>query len=386
MNQLRLLPLCCAVSIWAADDGTLDLGRRLNAEAHGFVSFGYLQTTGNDWLGETTEGTTQFHEAAANIIARPYDRLRLGAQLFTRDLVAYDNGRVELDWAYADYRAADAFGIQVGRYKIPLGLYNESLDVDAARTPVFLDTSMYALRSRDLYISADGAKIYGLVPLGRAGDLDYALHLGAKSYSDDGGFATYLGEVGFGDPGTVSVESEFMAGAMVQWNTPVPDFALRLSAGELHGFHTEGTVGGVPITSDVDDYLQMIGSLLWDPGSVTVVAEYSRFHGRGSIHSSGVETPFADNGDGGYLAVTWHVRPWLDLYTAASASYSDATDRDESHSFRLIAAAQVTPLDHLSLKLELQQVDGTQGLTVANNPDGFDDSWQVIALKTTVDF
>lgn len=379
--------LACTTAAWTADTAeNPGLDRQLNIEAHGFVSFGYLQTTDNDWLGETTDGTTEFHEAAANIIARPYDRLRIGAQLFTRDLGPYDNGRVELDWAYADYRVVDNFGFQVGRYKIPLGLYNESLDVDAARTSIFLDTSIYALRSRDLYISEDGAKIYGLIPLGGAGSCDFAVHIGAKKYSDDGGFATYLGQIGFGDPGSVSVESDWLGGAMTQWNTPVSSLAFRLSFGNLHNFHTDGTSSGVAITSVVPDYSQYIASVLWDPGAVTIACEYTRYHGQGTISIGNVSIPYEDNGEGGYLAATWHIRPWLDLYSAGSVTYDDSTDRNKPHSYRAIAAIQFTPINHLSIKCEFEHVNGTAGLLSFYNPSGLEESWNIFALKTTVDF
>jgi len=389
MNRLSALLACvaCPFAVSAADVlEQTDLGRRLNLEAHGFVSFGYLQTTDNDWLGETTDGTNDFYEAAANVIARPFDRLRIGAQLFTRDLGPYDNGRVELDWAYADYRAVDSFGFQLGRYKIPLGLYNESLDVDAARTSVFLDSSIYAIRSRDLYISADGAKLYGLIPLGGAGSCDYAVHIGAKKYSDDGGFATYLGQVGFGDPGSVSVESDWLGGAMVHWNTPISNLAFRLSFGNLHNFHTDGTSSGVTITSDVADYSQYIASILWDPGTVTLACEYTRYHGQGTISSSGVSTPYEDHGEGGYLSTTWHILPWLDVYGAGSMYYDDRTDHSKPHSHRLIAAIQVTPINHLSIKCEFEHVNGTAGILGLYNPNGAEETWNILALKTTVDF
>src|SRR4051812_25878047 len=114
----------------------------LNLETHGFVSFGYLKSWGNNWHGETLDGTDEFWEAAANVISRPMDHLRLGAQLFVRDLGVYGNGKVELDWAYADWRQIDDFGIQVGRVKIPFGLYSDIIDVDAARPSVFLPRTM----------------------------------------------------------------------------------------------------------------------------------------------------------------------------------------------------------------------------------------------------
>ena len=174
------LPLSYRIAV-SAESSTADLPKpvpsaqeqsiaeSLNLETHGFVSFGYLQTARNNWLGPTEEGTSEFWEAAANVIARPMDRLRLGVQLFARDLVDYDNGKVTVDWAYADYRCDDAIGFQVGRFKLPLGLYNESLDVDAARTEIFLPPSVYDPQSRDFQISTDGAKLYGLINMNDGG-------------------------------------------------------------------------------------------------------------------------------------------------------------------------------------------------------------------------
>ena len=139
-----------------AADPAGDLFADLNLEAHGFVSFGYLKSWGNNWQGETRNGTDEFWEAAGNVIARPLDHLRLGAQLFVRDLGEYGNGKVELDWAYADWRASDAVGVQVGRIKIPYGLYGEAVDVDAARTTIF-QSLIYGRKERDIRLTTDGA-------------------------------------------------------------------------------------------------------------------------------------------------------------------------------------------------------------------------------------
>ncbi len=168
--------LACGTLAIAAEDPFASL----HLEAHGFVSFGYLKTWGNNWLGESLDGTDEFWEAASNIIARPMDRLRLGAQLITRDLGDSINGKVELDWAYADWRASDEIGVQVGRIKIPYGLYGESVDVDAARTTVF-QSLIYGRRERDIRLTTDGAKLYG-----RLNDVDWALCAGQRQLQTDG--------------------------------------------------------------------------------------------------------------------------------------------------------------------------------------------------------
>jgi hypothetical protein len=133
---------------------------QLAPEVHSFVSFGYLQTTGNNWLGNSRSGTGEFWEAAANAQVTPWPQTRLAGQLFARDFQRYDNGRVQVDWLFAEWRPKDLIGVQVGRVKIPLGLYNEVRDVDVARATIFLPASIYALRTRDINNSTDGAKIF----------------------------------------------------------------------------------------------------------------------------------------------------------------------------------------------------------------------------------
>lgn len=361
----------------------------LNLETHGFVSFGYLESARNNWLGDTIGGTGQFWEAAANVIARPMERLRIGAQLFARDLVKYDNGRVDLDWAYADYRLADALGVQLGRVKLPLALYNESLDVDAARAPIFLPPAVYALRSRDLFISTDGGKAYGSFDVGAGGAIDYSLFLGAKRIAPESGFATYMGELGLG-PEIEDISAQWLGGGMVQWNTPLRGLALRLSIGDLHDFRVEGRdeANGLTSHTTVGDYIEWWISLQYELRQVTLAAEYTRVHGRGEsvIEPLGLTIPLVDNSEGAYLGATWHLASWFETYTGIEGSWGDAYDRSQLYAYTGVLAANLMPLPNWSLKVELRGVRGTMGINANDNPDGVADRWGVIALKTTVDF
>lgn len=385
MRMLCLLGL--TVALTPAEEG--DLFSSLNLEAHGFVSFGYLDTARNNWLGPTTDGTGEFWEAAANVIARPMDRLRLGAQLFVRDLVKYDNGRLQLDWAYADYRAADAIGVQVGRVKLPLALYYESFDVDAARTQVFLPPSVYALRSRDMLISVDGVKFYGSIPAGGIGSFDYGVFFGTKDIEDDAGFATYMGELGLG-PDIQDISTDWAGGAMLHWNTPIDGFGMRVSFGDLHGFavHGEDPISGLTKRTTIDDYFEVWISLLYEMPVVTVAAEYTRIRGRGEtrVDPGGIVIPLADNNEGAYIGCTWHMTSWFETYAGFEVEWADAHHRTDDYAYTGVLAANLRPLPSWSLKLELRGVHGTQGIEDSDNPDGIDDRWAVVALKTTVDF
>lgn len=182
--RLLTAGIVCAMAS-AADE---DPFAPLNLETHGYASFGNVRSWGRDWIDGSEGGTNEFWEAAINVISRPTDRLRLGAQIFVRDVGDYDNGTPQLDWAYADWRAADQFGAQLGRVRVALGLYNEVLDIDAARTPVLLPSSVYSLRSRDLYISTDGGKLYGFLDMAGAGSLEYQFYAGKRNWTQNSDF------------------------------------------------------------------------------------------------------------------------------------------------------------------------------------------------------
>jgi hypothetical protein len=371
-----------------ADGAESDLSERLNLEVHGFVSFGYLRSWGNDWLGETDDGTFEFHETGANFIVRPMERLRIGAQLFSRDLGRYDNGRAELDWAYADYRFADGIGTQVGRYKYPLGLYNEVLDVDAARVAVFLPNSIYALRSRDLYLSADGAKVYGYIPAGEGG-FEYVVHAGGKHFDPDGGTVSYFSEVSGSDPDSTAIDADILFGAMVHWHTPIAGLGLRLSFASAHNFEVCTRVSGLESISTVEDYSQYVVSVIYEFGEWELASEYSRIwarNGESTVPAIAYSEPLHDNRFGAYVSLTWHTLPWLDTYAALQVARPDSAHMDAGRADSAVLAARVMPLPNWSIKAEVRHTHGTSGLTP--QPDGSepDSVWQALALKTTVDF
>jgi hypothetical protein len=364
-------------------------GTDLQLEAHGFASFGFLDTWGDNWLGPSRDGSAQFWEAATNVVARPMDRLRLGAQLYARDLVDYDNGEVLLDWAYADYRVADGLGIQVGRVKIPIGLYNEDIDVDVARASVFMPVRFYSLIDRDLYIATNGAKVYGTITLGDAGSADYSIYGGKKPVHTDGAFATHISKAfGLGDQ-VDGVKIAWSAGGMLQWNTPVAGLAFRVSLAHLHDLEVEShsSLTGFQF-STTSSYYAGIASCQYDIDRVTLAAEGMRLRGRGGevVQPIGVAQPLIDNEQNAYISATWHVRRWLELYEAFEASWSDAHQLSGTHAYAWVGAINVMPLRNWSLKAEFQEVEGTFGIYAADNPQGLDKHWQILALKTTVDF
>lgn len=370
-----------AAGLFAADDPFASL----NLETHGFVSFGYLKSWGNNWQGDTLDGTDECWEAAGNVIARPMDRLRLGAQLFVRDQGIYSNGRVDLDWAYADWRMDDAFGVQVGRVKMPYGLYCESMDIDAGRTSVYLPV-MYPVRAREILLSTDGVKIYGSI-----GEFDWALYGGQRQLQEDGDFASYLAFI-FGLTSVDSVEADSMIGGMVHWYTPIRGLAARLSLCHLDNVDLTGTApGNSDFALHIPYWWAGIASLIYEQGPLTIAAEYTRFYAQNEVTiTNGLGATRIDQPnrlDGAYLSCTWTVNPWLSLYGSAEGVWVDPTDRHgDEYIQSLIMAVNVLPIRHWSLKAEFRFNHGDFGVEQQLNPGGIDKDWQVVALKTTVDF
>ena len=382
--------------LWAsgamAADGVSDLDLdSLHIESHGFVSFGYLKSWGNNWLGETLDGTSEFYEAAANVIARPLDRLRIGAQLFTRDLGNYGNGNVELDWAYADWRFADAFGVQVGRVKLPLGLYSDALDLDAARPSVFLPRCfVYPLRSRDILMATDGGKVYGT-----SGPFDWAATLGNRQFSNDSDFANALIFLSRQLSQVTDIDTDYSASGMLHWRTPIPGLEAQLCGATVQGLNVEGIslTGTAAVEIRLPEWYIGFGGLIYEMGDFTWSAEYARQHAPRHV----IITPFnggpvreIDNvirEEDAYLSLTWHARRWLDLYAAVEGLWDDPTNlRGAPYSENAVAAFAVMPTRHWSFKVEYRFMHGTKDIDANLNPDGIADHTQVLALKTTVDF
>src|SRR3989475_517531 len=147
-------------------------------QIHGFVSQGFLLTSDNNYLANSSRGSFEFSEVGVNITLPATDRLTLGVQVFTRKLGPIGDYRGSLDWYYLDYHWRDWLGFRAGRVKLPFGLYNDSSDIDSARTAVLLPQSIYPAQNRDFLLAQTGAEIYGYTGLGSGGALDYRLYAG----------------------------------------------------------------------------------------------------------------------------------------------------------------------------------------------------------------
>lgn len=376
--------LLIVVGTATAADGLQNLVEETRLEAHGFVSFGWYRTWENNYLdNDSLDGTDEFYEAALNATLRPLDRVRIGAQLYVRDLGRYENGAVRLDWAFAELSVDSSLVLQGGRVKVPVGLYNELQDIDPARTPIFLPQSIYPIRLRDSQAFVDGGKATGFLEVPGGTSLDYAVYGGTKNIEPDSAFSASSTERL--QARATDIDIDWNAGAMVHWHTPINGLGLRVSYLYTKDLvlTAEGNLGTVIQDTDVE---VLVVSAEWEQPAWTVAAEYAYSANDGEVRTA-APTPFVVERDynAGYLSATWHAASWFDAYAAVEYQQSEQSSV-VSDGWAYVAAVNLMPLPNWSLKAEFQIHDGPIGILASDNPQGVSTSWQVLAFKTTVDF
>jgi len=198
-----------------------------NVQIHGFASQGFVYTNTNNWLTmNTSQGSGAFTDFGFNVSTSVTDKLRVGAQLYDRNLGQLGQYHPSLDWAVVDYRFKSWFGVRGGKVKTTLGLYTDSQDLDFLRTFALLPQSVYPTDIRDATIAHLGGDIYGGVSLRRnLGAISYTAFAGHRSDSIYSGFPYLAAEYGI----YYSRYGGLQYGGDLRWNTPLKGLLIGAS-------------------------------------------------------------------------------------------------------------------------------------------------------------
>jgi hypothetical protein len=240
--------------------------------------------------------------------------MRVGVQLFTHDLGPLGNYRTRFDWFYLDYRFWDWLGLRVGRTKLPFGLYNENSDIDAARVPVLLPQSVYPVANRDYLLAQTGAEVYGNVPIGAAGSLEYRLY-GGTVFFDTADTTSTL----------ANITVPYIFGGRLMWQLPIEGLQLGASVQKLR------IDADYALPADQIAPLQMLGSLPndfanpvhikvpallgvasleYNAHDLLVAAEYSRWRVGIDSPVSALSVPDTQS-ERFYVMSSYRVAPWF---------------------------------------------------------------------------
>jgi len=396
----------------------------------GFISQGYLISTGNNYLvTHSKRGTAEFNEVAMNIHAVPSERLRFGIQFIARDLGTDGNNASYVDWAYGDYHWRDCLGIRFGKIKFPYGLYNYDRDADMLRTQILLPESIYTENWRDFTLAVEGASVYGNFHNCNFGEFDYEFFGGTlnvpnpnSAYWSNVYYESTEGYIGGYYPDSpdgnviymleeaegISIKMPWTVGGGLYWKTPLP--GLRLGFTKFIGryeidfrfsFHelTRQSEDEWEVTETYfsrnwfhTDYEVNTSSVEYTIEKWTVAAEYSIF--KQYDNSEG-------NPDGYYLQANYQACDWLSLgtyysnYNTNSAHGSGGFSEEFSyfrHQNEICFSTRIDITDNWLMKLEAHSIDGAALVKRIQNPGSFEQpskikkNWMVFVGKTTFHF
>ena len=370
-------------------------------QLHGFVSQGAFISTEHNFLGRSTHGSVELTEAALNASSEVADRLRVGMQLFTRDVGPYGDYKITLDWAFLDYRWKQWVGMRAGRVKMPFGLYNETNDIPSGRLPILLPQSVYPVSSRDFLLALTGASVYGTPLLGRHGSLDYQVFFGTIFID--------LAEA----PQFLGAHTRRAGGAQVFWRPPIEglrigpswlnvkvDFDFQLDPATVDQLVMSGAV-----PADFDGRAQLrlhdanllIGSVEYEVPKWLLAAEYSRqlIHAETSPPGLLPEGQEDSDSERFYALVSHRATERLAVGAYASFQFNDVDNRDgeglpiahSAYQQDYAATGRYDINEFWLIKLEAHLMRGTALLSPADNPEGAPEkTWGLFLAQTVLSF
>jgi hypothetical protein len=353
-------------------------------QVHGFISQGFLFTSDNNYLANSSRGSFEFTELGLNFTMQAMDRLTLGLQIFSHDLGPIGDYRATLDWYSVDYHWQDWLGIRAGRVKLPFGLYNDSSDIDSARTAILLPQSIYPAQNRDFLLAQTGFELYGYRGLGAAGGLDYRMYGGTI-------FLDIRPQPG--SPVTaVDLNVPFVAGGRLMWAAPVD--GLRLG-GSLQFLRLEthllvpSSSGQVAVNFPV---MLWVASVEYTVRDLLLAAEYSRWRVRTESSNPSLVPEGLSFSERGYALASYRVNSWLQAGAYYSLLFPNVSRRGSLEGRQHDAALTVRfDINRFWLvKVEGHYMHGMAGLSSSLNGNqplsSLHPDWALFALKTTAFF
>jgi hypothetical protein len=394
VKKLFIAALMLAFGVASASAQSLE---DLNLQIHGYATQGILYTTQNNILTtHSNDGSPAWSEAVVNVGTQPIPKLRVGVQA-RYFLLGNLGNSITLDWAAADYKANDHFGVRFGKVKTPSSLFNETQDIDPSYVWSLLPQSIYPLVSRNSLLAHYGGVVYGTLPLGtKLGKLEYRGWGGERVIESSDGYLLADAEKGIVAPNGVSGTTY---GAGLRWHTPLAGLTVGSAVAENNtktGSVNDTTSKGLMYTGTLirtgffspDFYAQ------YEKNKIMVAAEFARKPYSEMIPLTGGPAPIPT-----INKVSTDQRLW---YAMASYRVTDKISAGIYHSQYFNRAAALGPgrfskdwslsarydfNQFIYAKAEQHFIDGTAvGYDKTLNPNGTKPDTRLTILKIGVSF
>ena len=402
---LALVCLCAGATVLRAQEFKL-FDRKV--QIHGFASQGFVYTDQNNWLTmHSSQGSGAFTDFGVNVSTQITDKLRVGAQVYDRNLGNLGEWHPSLDWAFADYRFKPWLGIRGGKVKTVFGLYNDTQELDFLHTFALLPQSVYPTDLRDATIAHLGGDIYGDISLRHGlGDLTYTVYGGHRSDSIYSGYPYLLSQFGT----HIKTFGELQYGGDLRWETPLK--GLLVGASRMNENITGKGMSKSPFdfsavipyteSSKADWTNQFYGECTF--AKLRIDAEYRRYV-RDQILV--VTSTNLTDVRGWYISGSFRVNKRLELgsyysryaitsvftgFLATIGPNSTDTRLPANHIDDKVVTARIELKKFWNAKIEGHFMDGygssiyPDGFYPQVNPAGFRPNTNALVLKTSVNF
>lgn len=369
-------------------------GRKV--QVHGFASQGFAYSNQNNYLTmKTSQGSFAFTDGGVNMSTSLTDKLRVGAQAYSRNMGELGNGRVMVDWVLVDYKFNDWIGVRAGKVKTVLGLYNDSQDLSFLHTWAILPQSLYSLDLRGTNIAHIGADLYGTIRLKNLGLLSYTAYAGKTPEDPTGGYA-----YGF-----------------KQSNIFVKSYGGRVIGGDLR-WNPSGVEGLTLGTSYVDQVIVGEGSrpvtpahklgIFYEKSAKNYMNQYYVQYARGGLRLEGEYRRFwrdqvvlnlgsrSTDNRGYYIAAAYRPLKQLEVgsYWSRYSNWMVDTSLPGNHIYDKVIAAKIDLNRYWSVKVEGHFIDGTNAAVITGlkgfytnvNPQGLQATTNLLVIRTGVSF
>jgi hypothetical protein len=396
MKKIAMTITILIMTVWSVTAAAYEGS---DVDIHGFISQGFIYSNEYNYLAtETTGGSFEYNEVGINFSRQLTDGLRIGMQLFSRDVGDAANNKVSLDWAYGDYRHRDWLGLRIGRIKLPMGLYNETRDTDMLRTWIVMPQGIYSDFERDNLIALNGVGLYGNVDARWAGNLDYQFSMGTINSDPDNGFGK-LSADDLGGLGSVNgqVKNGNTFNGALRWETPLPGFKLGYTITNEERIEVPVLIE-IPGTSvQIDTIVEGSGiikvySAEYSWNNLVMTAEYVIKDLEGEME--GVD--LSKTTESYYLSAAYRFTDWFALGAYYAEYYPDQDDKDgddleiEHRAWEkdLVLTLRFDINEYWIFKIEGHSVDGTARVFLADNADNdfSEDKWYYGAAKMSLSF
>ncbi len=369
-------------------------------QIHGFASQGFVHTNDNNWLTMNTSnvGSGEFTDFGANASSQITDKLRVGAQLYDRNLGQLGRWHPSLDWALADYRFKPWFGIRAGKVKTVIGLYNDTQDLDFLHPFALLPQSVYPTDLRDSTIAHTGGDVYGDIHLRKPlGKLSYTAYAGWRKDSQEGGYPYLLQTI----PISLTSYGGLQYGGDLRWTTPLKGLLVGASRmnEDITGRGTTTALGPVvPFEehSNADWTNQFYGQ--YTIGRLQMDSEWRRYWRNQQVFNGlyDVQT----DARGVYVSGSYRFAKWLQLGSYFSRFFLNEPvntfpghSPTSGHINDRVVTGRVDLNRFLNVKVEGHFMDGygvpnqyPSGFYGQVNPNGVKPDTNALVVKTSLNF